>query len=84
MIGSDYTLAANPASLTFPAGSTESDDQCVIIDLEDDTALENTENFTLTLTSPSSGVIIGSQNSVTVTINNLGMLFCDDTMQIGY
>ena len=72
MIGSDYTLSANPTTLTFPAGSTDSDDQCVMIDLEDDTHVEDTEDFILDLMNPSSGMI-GSQNSITGTINNLGM-----------
>ena len=72
VLGNDYTLGANPTTLTFPAGSTDSDDQCVMIDLEDDTRVEDTEDFTLDLMNPSSGMI-GSQNSITVTINNLGM-----------
>ena len=72
VLGNDYTLSPNPTTLTFPAGSTDSDDQCVMIDLEDDTRVEDTEDFTLDLMNPSSGMI-GSQNSITVTINNLGM-----------
>ena len=72
MLGNDYTLSPNHTTLTFPAGSTDSDDQCVMIDLEDDTYVEDTEDFTLSLVNPSSGMI-GSQNSITVTINNLGM-----------
>ncbi|RUA30284.1 MAG: hypothetical protein DSY76_02585 [Bacteroidetes bacterium] len=62
--GSDYT-AASGSTLTISAGSTSN---TFTITVSDDATQESDETFTVSLSNPSSGINIGSQNSHTYTI----------------
>ena len=62
--GSDFTAPA--ATFTFPAGETSA---MVSVTILDDSILEGTEEFTLTL-GAGTGYTVGTQASTTVTIND--------------
>ena len=64
--GADYTPASN-ATLTIAAGQTSG---TISIATGDDTVDEGDENFTLTLSSPSSNAVLGSKSTATGTIEN--------------
>ena len=52
------------SDITFPSGSTDSTQGCVSITILDDTALEENQAFTVTLTTSDPDVLRG--NNVTV------------------
>ena len=64
--GTDYTAAAG-ATLTFAPGETE---QTISIATTDDTADEDDEDFTVTLSNPSENAALGASSSATGTIVN--------------
>lgn len=64
--GTDYTLAVNSAS--FAAGSAGS--QNITINITDDALAEGAEDIVLALRNPSSGLIIGTDSIITITIND--------------
>ena len=61
--GTDFTNTTQ--TINFASGDTS---KTVTIPINDDILTEGTENFTISLANPSSGVSIGSQNSATVQI----------------
>ena len=66
--GSDYTAVSLP--LTFPA-TTSSDDvmRCINVNITDDSVFEESETFTVTVTTTSPRVTLGN-NDTTVTITD--------------
>ena len=66
--GSDYTAVSSP--LTFPA-TTSSDDvmQCINVSITDDSVFEESETFTVTVTTANPRVTLGN-NDTTVTITD--------------
>lgn len=62
---SDYSLSSS--TITIPSGSTTGS---VTLTVLDDTAVEGTETATITLSSPSSGITLGSPITVNLTIND--------------
>ncbi|GEP42061.1 hypothetical protein BGE01nite_13520 [Brevifollis gellanilyticus] len=62
--GGDYTVVASQ-ELTFPAGSTT---QTILIPTAPDAAVENNETFTVTLSNPTGGAVLGSPTSAKVSI----------------
>src|SRR5262249_30355564 len=64
--GSDYTGDSNTLTFTPTGGLT----QTIYISLTDDSLDENSENFTVTLSNPSSGFTLGSPSTTTVTITD--------------
>jgi hypothetical protein len=62
--GSDYT-AASGSTVTIATGTTSN---TFTITVTDDATQESDEDFTISLSNPSSGINIGSQNSHTYTI----------------
>nr|MBA3848234.1 hypothetical protein [Planctomycetota bacterium] len=64
LAGTDYIAATG--TLTFPAGSTAP--QTFTVSALDDAAAETTEDFTLLLTDPSTGVAVSAPGSATVSI----------------
>ena len=64
--GDDYT-AASGVTATITAGNTTTTYTIVV---DDDTDAESTESFTSTLSSPSSGLNLGSNSVFTYTIND--------------
>lgn len=71
--GTDYTL--DPGSVTIPAGSLTA---TFAINVIDDDVVEPSETIITTLSNPSTGVYIGTQNSYTYTILN------DDTVYAAF
>lgn len=63
--GSDYTTASG--SLTFTSSQTS---QTVSVATIDDTTVESAETFTMALSSPTGGSMLGSPSSATGTIND--------------
>jgi hypothetical protein len=67
--GSDYSAQSGtvtfPSSTTDPAGSAQ---QTITIPIINDSVLENSETFNVTLTSPSSNATLGNPSTATVTI----------------
>ena len=64
----DYTgIDASP--LTFAAGSNDNDSRCVNISVADDTTLEMSETFTVTLATSDPDVMLGN-NMTTITITD--------------
>ncbi|MCB0397222.1 MAG: T9SS type A sorting domain-containing protein [Flavobacteriales bacterium] len=63
--GTDYTLANG--TLTITAGNTSAN---ISITLVDDIVVESDETITLSLSNPSSGLVIGSNSAHTFTIND--------------
>lgn len=61
--GADYTAAAG--TLTFNSGETSKN---IIVPITDDGFVEGNENFTVTLSSPSFGAVVGEPHIATVTI----------------
>ncbi|MFN2623250.1 MAG: Calx-beta domain-containing protein [Chthoniobacterales bacterium] len=61
--GSDYTAASG--TLTFNPGDTS---KTIPIGITDDTVVEDSENFSITLSSPSFGSTLGTPSTATVTI----------------
>ena len=61
--GSDYTAASG--SLNFAPGETQ---KTITIGINEDSLVEGDENFTVTLSGPSSGAALGSPSTATVTI----------------
>jgi hypothetical protein len=61
--GVDYTSSSG--TLSFAIGEST---RTVALNLIDDTASETREAFTVTLSNPSSGAVLGSPSSVTVTV----------------
>ena len=60
---SDYP--ATSGNLTFAAGETQ---KTFTVPIVDDTAVEPTESFNVTLSSPTGGATLGSQSAATITI----------------
>ena len=58
--------------LTFPAGFMDGDmTQCLDVSIDDDTALEGEETFTVTLTTSETYVMLGNdQTEVTISDND--------------
>jgi glucose/arabinose dehydrogenase len=63
--GSDYTTVSG--TLTFADGETT---KTFTVPIIDDTAVENAETVTLTLSTPTGGAALGSPASATLTINS--------------
>ena len=64
--GSDYESVSS--SLMFPAGSINGSTQCINITITDDEVLEADETFTVTLTTTTPRVMVGTaQTTVTIT-----------------
>ena len=61
MESSDYTF--NSTDVTFPSGSNDSSLGCVDIAIEDDSALEGNQTFTVTLTTSDPDVLL--ENNIT-------------------
>ena len=61
--GSDYTATGN--TLTFTAGETS---RTFTVPITNDTDVEDDEEFRLTLSNPSAGLVIGDPNPATATI----------------
>jgi hypothetical protein len=59
----NYTL---PTTLVFPAGSPAS--QVITIPITDDTDIEGDEDFTLELSNPTNGAVLGTNSSDVITI----------------
>ena len=55
--------------LTFPTSSGNNAMQCLDVTITDDTALEDTETFTVTLTTADTVVMLGN-NETTVSITD--------------
>ena len=74
MNGSDYTgITMSP--LTFSAGSSDDDMQCVNVSIIDDNdALEGDETFTVTLATRDSDVMIGNNQTVITISDNEGII----------
>ena len=73
VLGTDYSLASSPLTVTFPVGSADGDTTCVNITIVDDNALEGNHSFSVHLTNPSTGVVIGSHIYATIVIIDNGM-----------
>jgi hypothetical protein len=69
--GSDYTAAANGASITIPAGDV---DGTITVPILEDSAYEVDETFTVTIDSvdPSEAVVTDNAATVTISTNDLG------------
>ena len=65
--GADYTAPASGAELTISASQTSG---TISIATGDDTVFEADETFTVTLASPSSNAVLGTQKTATGTIEN--------------
>ena len=65
--GADYTAPASGAQLTISASQTSG---TISIATGDDTVFEADETFTVTLASPSSNAVLGTQKTATGTIEN--------------
>ena len=63
--GSDYT--DTHGTLTFAAGETS---KTFTIPITDDTAVEGNESLVVTLSNPTGGATLGSQNLSTLTIQD--------------
>ena len=61
--------------LTFLAGSNDSDTQCVNIGVTDDTALELSETFTVTLNTSDPDIMLGSSTTNVTISDNDGKLY---------
>lgn len=70
--GSDYT--SSNGVLTFGDGETS---KTITVPILNDATSESSENFTVTLSNPTGGAVLGTPNSTTVTIN-------DDDATINY
>jgi hypothetical protein len=68
--GADYTTITFPSTLTFPAGSNAQ--QCLSIDITDDTDEEDDETLVLNLANATGGLnaMIGTNTQHTLTINS--------------
>jgi DNA/RNA endonuclease YhcR with UshA esterase domain len=64
--GTDFTFAPATQTLTFPAGSTAA--QNVTVTLIDDAATETPETVGLMLMNPSTGAVLGTPATLTLTI----------------
>ena len=64
--GSDFTSANG--TLNWADGDTA--DKTIVIDITDDMAEENDENFTVTVSNPSGGTPLGANSTATVTITD--------------
>lgn len=71
--GTDFNFT--PATVTFPANSNTS--QFVSVGIVDDNFVEGTESFQLMLSGVTNGGVIGTNDMVTVTIND------NDTIPVG-
>lgn len=63
--GSDYASASN--TLTFTTGQTS---QTVNVTTTDDASVESAETFTLSLSAPTGGAVLGTPNGATAAIND--------------
>ena len=63
--GSDYTTTSG--TLTFAPGVVSQD---ILVPITDDSTYEASEDFTVTLSAPSTGTTIGTPDSATVTITD--------------
>lgn len=70
--GEDFNIPS-PITVTFPAGSANGASTCVTVTILDDDDLEGDHSFTLHLSNPSPGAIIGSHMYTTVDITDNGM-----------
>jgi hypothetical protein len=64
--GSDFTTTAS----TLSWGSGDSATKTITIPITDDSLYENNEDFTVTLSAPTGGAVLGSQSTATVSIND--------------
>ena len=72
--GSDYTNT--PITVTFADGETS---KTITIPIDDDTVYETTETVNLSLSNPTSGATLGTQNTATLTIVNDDYITTEDT-----
>ena len=79
--GSDYTEVAS-TTLTFPAGSVDSDmSQCIDVSITDDSTLEDPETFTVTLTRSEAYVMLGNaETAVTISDNDGKFILLSDIL----
>ena len=75
--GADYTAPASDAELTIPAGQTTG---TITIATGDDTVHEADETFTVTLSSPSSNAVLGTNRMATGAIENNDTASTDATL----
>ena len=69
--GSDYTAVSSP--LTFPAtNSTDDVMRCINVSITDDSVFEESETFTVTVTTTSSQVTLGNNVTTVTIIDNEG------------
>ena len=69
--GFDYTAVSSP--LTFPA-TTSSDDvmQCINVSITDDSVFEESETFTVAVTTTSPRVTLGNNDTTVIITDNEG------------
>ena len=72
MENSDYTFTST--DVTFSSGSNDSTLGCVNIDIENDTALEGNQTFTVTLTTSDPDVLPGNDMTDITIEDNDGTL----------
>ena len=64
-------------SLTFPSGSTDDTMRCLDVTIEDDTALEEEETFTVTLTTENTAVTLDNDETEVTILDNDGLLLTE-------
>ena len=69
--GSDYTAVYSP--LTFPATTSTGDVmQCINVNITDDSVSEESETFTVTVTTTSPRVTLGNNDTIVTITDNEG------------
>ena len=72
MESSDYTFTST--DVTFSSGSNDSTHGCVNIDIENDTALEGNQSFTVTLTTSDPDVAVRNRMTLITIEDNDSVL----------